>query len=65
MSLTVRHMRFGWWLMLVLLLFLLQRGHPPALDPRPLDRRRIAIGILLMIIFVLTFVPRPIVVIGP
>ncbi len=55
----------GWWLMLVLLLLLLQRGHPPALDPRPLDRRRMAIGILLMIIFVLTFVPRPIVVIQP
>jgi membrane-associated protease RseP (regulator of RpoE activity) len=55
----------GWWLMLVLLFFLLQRGHPPALDPQPLDRRRIAIGIFLMIVFVLTFVPRPIVVIKP
>jgi membrane-associated protease RseP (regulator of RpoE activity) len=55
----------GWWLMLVLLLLLLHRGHPPALDPRPLDRRRIAVGVFRMIVFVLTFVPRPIVIIEP
>ena len=55
----------GWWLMLVLLLLVLHRGHPPALDPRPLNRARVAIGVLLMVVFVLTIVPRPIVVLQP
>ncbi len=55
----------GWWLMLLLLLLVLRRGHPPALDPRPLGRGRVAVGVLLLIIFVLTFVPRPLVLLEP
>ncbi len=56
----------GWWLMLVLLVLVMRGGrHPPAEDPAPLDRSRMILGLVMMALFVLTFVPRPITVNGP
>ncbi|MCK4305095.1 MAG: site-2 protease family protein [Candidatus Eisenbacteria sp.] len=49
--------RRGWWLMTMLLLIFMRREHPPVADMRPLDRRRVLLGILMMIIFLVTFVP--------
>ena len=54
----------GWFIWLVLLL-LIGVEHPPALDDvTRLDTRRRLIGYLVIIIFILTFVPVPIRVIG-
>jgi membrane-associated protease RseP (regulator of RpoE activity) len=50
----------GWFLWLFLILFLIGVQHPPALDDvTRLDRRRWWIGVLVIIIFVLIFVPVP------
>jgi membrane-associated protease RseP (regulator of RpoE activity) len=50
----------GWFLWLFLILFLIGVRHPPALDDvTRLDRRRWWIGVLVIIIFVLIFVPVP------
>lgn len=54
----------GWWPLIVLLLFMGPR-HPPTADPRPLDRRRVLLGMLMIMIFIMTFVPQPIVVDAP
>lgn len=54
----------GWFIWLVLLL-LIGVEHPPALDDvTRLDTRRRLIGYLVIIVFILTFVPVPIRVIG-
>ncbi len=59
-------MHRGWWLMLVLLVLVMRGGrHPPAENPAPLDRSRMILGLVMMALFVLTFVPRPITVNGP
>lgn len=55
----------GWWPLLLLLLFFVRTGHPPPADPRPLDRGRVYLGLSMMVLFVLTFVPRPIEWVGP
>jgi membrane-associated protease RseP (regulator of RpoE activity) len=50
----------GWWLWLGLILFVLGPYHPPALDDvTQLDRRRRIIGYLVILCFILTFVPTP------
>lgn len=50
----------GWFIWLFLILFLIGVQHPPALDDvTRLDRRRWWIGVLVIIIFVLIFVPVP------
>ena len=50
----------GWFLWLCLILFLIGVQHPPALDDvTRLDRRRWWIGVLVIIIFILIFVPGP------
>jgi membrane-associated protease RseP (regulator of RpoE activity) len=49
-----------WWVLVGLLLFVIGPRHRPALDESiPLDRRRIALGIFVMIVFVLAFTPQP------
>lgn len=48
----------GWFLLLVLLIWFGHR-HPPTLDDRPIDNRRIAIGVFTLIIFFLSFTPQP------
>ena len=43
-----------------MILFLIGVEHPPALDDvTRLDRRRLAIGFLVILIFILLFVPVP------
>ena len=50
----------GWFIWLFLILFLIGVQHPPALDDvTRLDRRRWWIGVLVIIIFILIFVPVP------
>jgi membrane-associated protease RseP (regulator of RpoE activity) len=50
----------GWWLWLALIIFLIGPYHPPALDDvTQLDGRRRLIGYLVIILFILTFVPTP------
>lgn len=50
----------GWWLWAVILAVLGPR-HPPVMDEdRPLDRRRLLLGWAALVIFVLSFSPRPI-----
>ncbi len=49
-----------WIVLAVLLLLFARRGHPRSYDEEvPLDRRRRALGILAMVVFVLTFTPVP------
>lgn len=48
----------GWFLLLLLLIWFGHR-HPPTLDETPLDDKRIAIGIITLIIFALSFTPEP------
>lgn len=47
------------WLLLFALLIWFGFRHPPTLDDTPIDNTRIAIGIFTLIIFVLSFTPRP------
>ncbi len=50
----------GWLLWFVILKFLIKPTHPPVMDEaQPLDRRRVLIGWLALLIFVLTFTPAP------
>ncbi len=50
----------GWWLWLGLIIFVLGPYHPPALDDvTQLDPRRRRLGYLVILIFILTFVPTP------
>jgi membrane-associated protease RseP (regulator of RpoE activity) len=50
----------GWWMWLGLIIFVLGPYHPPALDDvTQLDGRRRLIGYLVIICFILTFVPTP------
>ena len=64
LALTIFHYR-GWWLWTVLLFVFMRRPHPPAMDRRPLTPGRLWLGLLAMILFLITFVPRPFVVTGP
>ncbi|MGD8967860.1 MAG: site-2 protease family protein [Anaerolineae bacterium] len=50
----------SFWLMWGFLNMLLNRKHPPPLnDVTELDGRRVAIGVLMLVIFILTFMPSP------
>jgi len=54
---------FNNWLIWGILLMILGPKHPPILFPDiPLDRNRKAVGIAALIIFILTFIPVPIVI---
>jgi membrane-associated protease RseP (regulator of RpoE activity) len=49
-----------WWLLVAVLLFVIGPRHRPALDETvPLDPRRVALGVFAMIVFILSFTPRP------
>jgi len=51
----------SWLFMLLIILFLIGPGHPPALNEiTPLDRKRILLAVLAIIIFSLSFTPIPI-----
>lgn len=49
---------WGWFVMVLLLLFFGYR-HPPTLDDRPLDTRRQVLGLFTFVIFILSFTPKP------
>jgi len=52
----------GWWLWVVITLFIGVK-HPPVLDEdEPLDTRRLAIAFLVLLIFAVCFAPIPLVV---
>jgi len=54
---------FTGWLVWAVLLFILGSKHPPILYPEiPLDPRHKVVGLVSLIIFVLTFIPVPIVI---
>ena len=54
----------GWWLW-VMMAVLLLRNHAPVLDEiTELDSTRKALGVMMLVIFVLIFTPRPIVISG-
>lgn len=54
---------FEGWVVWAVLLFFLGSKHPPILFPDiPLDPRRKAVGIIAFIIFILTFIPVPVVI---
>jgi membrane-associated protease RseP (regulator of RpoE activity) len=58
----------GWmgWFLWVILPFALGLQHPPPLnDHTPLDRRRKALGVLMILIFILVFTPVPFKVVYP
>ncbi len=55
----------GWWPLILLLLFFIRTGHPPPVDPRPLDQKRTLLGLFMVALFILTFVPRPLEWVGP
>jgi membrane-associated protease RseP (regulator of RpoE activity) len=51
------------WILWAILVRVLGRRHPPTLDDEaPVGRARVAIGVLSLVVFVLCFVPDPIVV---
>lgn len=52
----------GWAILATLLaIFTMRRPHPPTLSDRePLDARRFAIGVAMLVVFALCFTPRPI-----
>ena len=47
------------WIVLFLLLLWFGYKHPPTLDERGIDKKRILIGIITIIIFFLAFTPEP------
>ena len=55
----------GWWLFIILQLLLDRRHHELLDEITPLDKKRIWIAVLSLILFILVFVPVPMVGIGP
>jgi membrane-associated protease RseP (regulator of RpoE activity) len=52
----------GWWIWIAMMVFLL-RGHAPVLDEiTGLDGRRKALGMAMLVVFILIFTPSPIVI---
>lgn len=52
---------FGWALWILIIFFLMRKGHPPTLDDTvPLDGKRKMLALAALIIFILTFMPIPI-----
>lgn len=57
---------YGWLFMFVMILLVLGRRHPPPSDPyTELDPERRTLGWIMILIFVLCFIPVPITVTGP
>jgi membrane-associated protease RseP (regulator of RpoE activity) len=55
----------GWWLWILMMLFLLRR-HAPVLDEiTGLDAKRKALGVAVLVIFILIFTPTPLVIDAP
>jgi membrane-associated protease RseP (regulator of RpoE activity) len=51
------------WLFWSVLLLVLARPHPPTLsDSRPIGRGRVAVGLLGLVVFVVSFTPEPIMI---
>ncbi|MDA0748406.1 MAG: site-2 protease family protein, partial [bacterium] len=58
--------RWPGWLVWIFMALILGRQHPPPSDPyTELDRPRMIVGCLSLVIFVLCFIPRPISIVGP
>jgi membrane-associated protease RseP (regulator of RpoE activity) len=58
----------GWqgWFLWVILPFLFGLRHPPPLnDHTPLDQRRKLLGIVMILIFILVFIPIPFTIVRP
>ncbi len=52
----------GWWIWIAMMVFLL-RGHAPVLDEiTGLDGKRKALGVAMLVVFILIFTPSPIVI---
>jgi membrane-associated protease RseP (regulator of RpoE activity) len=52
---------FGWALWILIIYFLMRKGHPPTLDDSTiLDNKRKILALVTLIIFILTFMPIPI-----
>jgi membrane-associated protease RseP (regulator of RpoE activity) len=50
----------GFWLLWSILNLLMNRKHPPPLnDVTRLETRRIALGLVMLVVFILTFMPEP------
>ena len=49
----------GWLFWAVILFFVIKVKHPPVYDDTPLDRGRVLIGYLTILIFILCFIPAP------
>jgi len=50
---------FRGWIPLLLLLLWFGIQHPPTMDERPVGRFRVALGIITLIVFALSFTPKP------
>lgn len=51
----------SWFIWAILIIFIIRIKHPPVVDEdTPLDRKRILVGIIAIIIFILCFIPAPI-----
>lgn len=50
-----------WTAWVILIVFVIRFGHPPVPDTSPLDAKRMIIGALAFLIFVLSFTPSPVV----
>jgi membrane-associated protease RseP (regulator of RpoE activity) len=51
----------GWLFWAVILYFVIRLKHPPILDPVPLDAGRMKLGYLSFLIFIISFMPAPII----
>lgn len=50
---------YGHWALMILLLILIGPRHPPTARGRPLDRKRIVLGWLMLLFVLVGFTPRP------
>ncbi|MEI8134416.1 MAG: site-2 protease family protein [bacterium] len=51
----------SWIFWVIMILFIIKLRHPPAIDESPMNLRRILIGAMTIIIFILSFTPTPLV----
>jgi membrane-associated protease RseP (regulator of RpoE activity) len=60
--LMVLSLLFNSWFLMLLFVLLMGIHHPPPLNDRtPLDRRRVILGLLVLAVFAVSFVPVPVV----
>ena len=50
---------FHGWILLLIMLIWFGYKHPPTLDDTPIDAKRIIIGVITLLIFLLSFTPEP------